>query len=298
MAKNTLLVPYLMMVLAAAVFGSSSVIIKYIYGTGLTAVTVLVIQGVLATGLAWLWVMFPGSSPCIPGSLVFRMFCQGAIGSFLSVVLFYSALQYVGAALATLLLFTYPAFVLLYEKVCYRHPVRPNEKIAFVLAFLGLGCCVNLVELQWGTGMAWGIMLALGSALTNAFLYINGEKLLAVVNPQIVTAWSLTVSTLLLVAVYQPLWLLGTTFSWQQVVLLIASAITFVVPLMLYLAAIRRIGAGVAARISILEIPFTILLAGIVLQENLNWVQAIGGALITVSVLLIYWQPPYNEEEK
>ncbi|MBP2654352.1 MAG: hypothetical protein H6Q73_1921 [Firmicutes bacterium] len=279
---------YILVIIAAAIFGASSIIAKYVYFTGLSPVPVLIMQGLLAMVIAWGWVIVSGKWVAIPKSLIFSLMTQGIIGSFLTTVLFYSALGSMSASLVTLLFFTYPAFVLIYNVLLNGHQVTRAEKVALVMASVGLVFCVDLPKIGLGEVDVWAAMMAVGAAITNAYLIINGEKLLEKISLPVVTAWTQTISLVMLLVIYQPLWLVSISLSWYQVGLLAAGGIMNLLPLMIYLAGIRRVGAGIASIVSTAEIPFTLILAWVLLGETLNGMQTVGGLLIMLSVVILY----------
>ncbi|MBP2649753.1 MAG: hypothetical protein H6Q74_578 [Firmicutes bacterium] len=280
---------YILMIAAAFFFAASSIVCKYTYATGLNPVTVLILQYILALGISWGWVLVSGNRLLIPKKLIITMLLQGLIGSFLTSVLFFSALAKLDAALATLLLFTYPAIVLIYNAVFTGYSVTRYEKIALVMAIVGLAFCVNLPEISIDTVGASAIGLVLASAVTNAFLVVNGEKLLSKVALPVVTAWSQTISFVAILVVYQPLWMAEIALTWYQIELLVTGGLVLLLPIMLYYAGIKRIGSGISSIISTAEIPLTIIMAWILLGETLNLLQALGGILIMLSVVVLYY---------
>ncbi|SDF81779.1 DMT family transporter [Sporolituus thermophilus] len=280
---------YFLVLLSAVAFGASSVIIKFTYSTGLEPLPVLVIQNIVATTLAWLWVLITRKKAAIPHALWLPMAAQGAVGGFLTSILFYTALDILGAALATLLIFTYPAFVALYNKLFRQVALATEQVAALVMALIGLIFSVDLFHAQWTVTDRWALLLGLGSAVTNAFLTLNGERLLAVVDTFVVTAWSFTFCTLMLLIVYRPVWLMAIDLSGLQFVLIFTGAVLLLAPVVIYLAGLRRIGAGIASIVSTAEIPITLALAWLFLHETMNEWQIFGGILITLSVVLLYY---------
>ncbi|EAX47167.1 protein of unknown function DUF6, transmembrane [Thermosinus carboxydivorans Nor1] len=280
---------YFLVLLGAAAFAASSVVIKFTYLTGLEPLPVLVIQNLVATTLAWGWVLINKKKATIPRALWLPMAAQGAIGGFFTSILFYTALDILGAALATLLIFTYPAFVALYNKLFRQVKLTAVQVVALVLALIGLIFSVDLFHSQWTVTDRWALLLGLGSAVTNAFLTLNGERLLAVVDTFVVTAWSFTFCTLMLLIVYRPVWLTAIDLSGLQFGLIFVGAVLLLAPVVIYLAGLRRIGAGIASIISTAEIPITLVLAWLFLHETMNEWQIFGGMLITLSVVLLYY---------
>jgi len=62
------------------------------------------------------------------------------------------------------------------------------------------------------------------------------------------------------------------------------------IPLMIYYMGLKIVGANISSIISTAEIPFTLLLARLILQETLNGYQVVGGLLIMTSVIILYRQ--------
>lgn len=281
---------YFLVIASAALFGASSVVVKFTYSTGLAPIPVLIMQNTCGMILAWGWVIASRKSAKLPRPLVPRMAAQGVLGGFLTSILFYTALGQLGAALATLLLYTYPAFVVLYGVLFRDYTLGVSQKTALAMALVGIIFCVDILEAQVGRVALWAVALALGSAVTNAFISINGERLLAVCETPVVTAWALTFSTATMYLAYQPLWLLEANLSDQQMALVAGGAFLCNIPLMLYFAGLKRIGANISAIVSTVEIPFTLILAWLILQETLNGYQIVGGVLIMASVIILYRQ--------
>lgn len=279
---------YILVVLSSVVFGASSVVIKYTYSTGLEPMPVLIMQNIIGLAAAWAWTWASGRGVQVPAGLRLRLAVQGAVGGFLTSILFYTALGMLGAALATLLLFTYPAFVVLYNAAAGKERPTVAQRAALGMALAGVALCVNPGAIGWGTVASGAALLALASAVTNAFLTINAEGLLAELTMPVYLAWSTTVSTLLLLAFYRPMWLLTVSLTWEQAALVTVGSLIFIAPLVLYLAGLKRIGAGPASIVSTAEIPFTLLLAWLFLGEALTGPQLAGAALITASVYCLY----------
>lgn len=280
---------YALVVLAAAVFGASSIVIKYIYSTGLSPMQVLMVQNLVSMLLAWGWVLTGKKNAAVPVRLRLSMVAQGAVGGFFTSALFYTALASLGAALSTLLLFSYPAFVVAYEVLFDKYRISKYEKIALATIFTGLLLAMNIFAVKIGPISPWPLVMGLASAVTYAFMNVNGEKLLSCLHTSVVTAWSLTFSTLAMLIFFQPLWLADLSLSELQAILLVLGSVVYILPLILLYAGIVRIGAGIASIISTAEIPFTPLLAWLFLGETFSILQVVGGILIIAGIVILYY---------
>lgn len=281
---------YFALICSSILFGAGSIIIKFTYQSGLTPEVVLVTQIGIAVLISWTVVALKNRRKVIlPRSLWGAMVLQGAIAGCLASMLFFQALDQLGASLATLLLFTFPAFVAFYHGLWCKIPIRRFQQVALILAFVGLLFAVDVFHTQLIDFSGQSILIGLGAAITNAFGSINGEKLLYKVDIFVVSAWSYTFSFLTLLCLYRPEWLFQTNFSGEQSILLISGAILNFAPVACYFFAITRIGAGIASIVSTLEIPIALLLAYVFLGETMIGIQLAGGILITMSVFLLYY---------
>ena len=69
------------------------------------------------------------------------------------------------------------------------------------------------------------------------------------------------------------------------------SILATILPIVLYIFAIARIGATKASIISIIETPSSLLLAWLILGETIDGFQAIGALLVVISILAVTVKP-------
>lgn len=79
----------------------------------------------------------------------------------------------------------------------------------------------------------------------------------------------------------------GEGWAWLAAIALVST----VTPIVLFFAGMRRVGPSMAAIVSTLEPPTTVLLAFLAFGESLTAVQLAGGALVLGAVLLINARP-------
>lgn len=286
----TRLYGYLALICSSILFGAASIIIKFTYQSGLTPEMVLVTQIGLAVVISWAVAVLKNGKKIIPPRALWgAMVLQGAIAGCLTSLLFFYALDQLGASLATLLLFIFPAFVALYHGLWLKIPIRRFQQVALLFAAVGLLFAVDVFHTKLIGVSGQSLLIGLGAALTNAFGSINGERLLNKVDTFVVTAWSYTFSFLTLFCLYRPEWLFQTNFSIEQSILLISGAVLNFAPLACYFFAITRLGSGISSIVSTFEIPISLLLAYAFLGEVMIGIQIVGGILITISVFLLYY---------
>ena len=79
----------------------------------------------------------------------------------------------------------------------------------------------------------------------------------------------------------------GAGWGWLAAIALVST----VTPVLLFFAGMRRVGPSMAAILSTLEPPTTILLAFAAFGESPTAVQLTGGALVLAAVLMLQWRP-------
>ena len=215
----------------------------------------------------------------------------GFIGYYGASFLDFIGLQYVGAGVGRLILFLYPTLVLLISLFfLHRKPTR-RQVGALFLTYAGMALVVSHQVHGGAQGrlFAFGAALVFASALLYAVYLVAGGELIKRVGSMRFTAYSMMVATLPAVVQFfalEPGSALQLPASvWIYSIIL--ATFSTVLPLFLQAEALRRIGATEFGLIGALGPVSVALTSAIGLDEPFTWVQAVGGALVIVGVLLV-----------
>ena len=215
----------------------------------------------------------------------------GFIGYYLASFLDFIGLQYVGAGVARLILFLYPTLVLIISFLFLHKRPTGRQLVALAITYAG----VALVVATQAHGGAEGRLFMLGAALVfaSALFYavylVAGGELVQRVGSMRFTAYSMVVSAIPAIVQFpllEPAAALDLPRSVWLYVLIMATVCT-VLPLFLAAEALKRIGATNFGLIGALGPVSAALMGAIGLDEPLTGIQAIGGALVIVGVLLV-----------
>lgn len=282
---------YLLVLLSAAAFASSSALAKWAYTQGFTPWTFA-----LAVSLASLPVLAPfalrvRSRAGGPGGEPPRwaVVVHAALGG-LSALFFTVALAWLDVSLATLLVFSYPALVALGARVVFGERMDPGQQAAVVLTALGTLLCTGPVE---GRVAPVGVALALATAVCHAAYMLLGERLLADWDPlqaTFATEVALLLGTLVLRPATVPELLTLTPLQWG--IALITAVWAGAVPYLALLEGIRRVGASRAAIVSAAELPIALLLGWGLMGDRLTSLQGLGALLVGAATVLVQWHRP------
>lgn len=215
----------------------------------------------------------------------------GFVGYYLASFLDFLGLQYVGAGVGRLILFLYPTLVLaLSFAFLQRRPAR-RELVALALTYAGIALVLSSEEQAGvrGSLFLFGAALVFASAFFYAVYLVAGGELVKRVGSMRFTAYSMVIATLPALVqffVAEPLdALVLPPQVWAYAIVL--ATVSTVLPLFLQAEALRRIGASHFALIGALGPVSVALTSAMGLDEPFTWVQAVGGALVIVGVLLV-----------
>ncbi|HEY0602460.1 MAG TPA: DMT family transporter [Herpetosiphonaceae bacterium] len=181
-----------------------------------------------------------------------------------------------GSALAVVLIYLFPAFTIVGAWLLWRERPTRSAILGLALAFVG---CVLAVEaynpevfqLNW-----LGVLCGLGTALTHAG-YTLSQRKLRNHHPWTTLTWTMVFGTLVLGLMQRPstIFAVGTT-PWPWLLIVFLGVGPTLGGYILYTMALRSLPAGVAGTVVMLEVPCSALLAGLLLNQWLDWLQVLG----------------------
>lgn len=276
-------------VISAACFGTMAIIVRFMYDLGAQPLQVLALRFGLAAVLLGGYVALrqPRRLRVKPRDILWflaiSLFGYGAAS-----LCFFYALRFADASVVAILLYTYPALTVLAELVFTR--VRPtwSRMAAVGLTFLGCFFVVDPFGGVLGVAPA-GIVLGIGAAVAYAAFSLMSHRLMAT-RPRsaIMTYLFLFTSALASAAALAsgaPLVPVGWSLKLWGLLGVLVLVPTFLA-IVLYLRAVRELGASQAALLSTFEPVFTLVLAAVLLGENLSAPQVLGGALVLLGVIV------------
>lgn len=275
---------YVLAVVQAILYACMGVMGKYLYGTGLTPeqVTMLRFFGSAAIVAVMIAALrrgpFLSRKPVVYAQALF--FAGGAYFYMLSV-------DELTAGLATVIFYSYPAVVAVLSVVVLHERLSARTVVSLVLAMVGVVLISGLAapgELRLSPlGIAYGV----AACVSFGVYVVLGQKTADKEGQLTLTFTMSAVGSAVMLALFpgQTAFLLHMTALQWALGLSIALFCT-VLPVLLLLAAIKRIGAQKASLVSILETPFSLLFAFLVLGETLTGVQGAGSALVVASIVL------------
>ena len=214
----------------------------------------------------------------------------GFIGYYAASFLDFIGLQYVGAGIGRLILYLYPTLVLLISFLfLHRRPTR-RQLAALVITYAGVALILSSQAHGGAEGRLFmlGALFVFASSLFYATYLVAGGELVKRVGSMRFTAYSMAVATAPAVVQFFALepWsaLELPSKVWLYAILL---ATFTVLPLFIQAEALKRVGAAEFALIGALGPVSVAVTSALGLDERFTWIQAVGGALVILGVLLV-----------
>lgn len=278
---------YLSILTAAALWGIIGIWNRQLMALGLSPTGIVAVRNF--GGMALLAAIF-----AVRDRSVFRVqkahlkyfFGTGIVSVVLFTVCYFSCQKLCSLAVASILLYTAPSFVVVMSAVLWKEPVTKKKLAALVLTLVGcaLVCGIFAGDL---TVTASGVLLGLGSGFFYALYSIFGRYALAHYGSMTVTVWTFLFAgpaSLLLVKPAEMTAVLAQPKAW----LLAAALVVFstVLPYILYTAGLAKVEAGKASIMASLE-PVVAALTGVVLFSEPMGMQTLLGILCVLAGVYI-----------
>jgi drug/metabolite transporter (DMT)-like permease len=271
----------ILIIISAAAFGTLGILGRYAYAEGLDTLSIMALRFLLSALVLLAMLALRGEA--LPrGRNLVRLIGMGAVGYVGQAFAYLTALKYASPGLVALLLYLYPVFVVILSVIWNHEPINRIKIFALGVALIGLALTVGPAG-----GQLPGILLAICAAAIYSVYIIVGTKVMqevsAIQSSTVIFFSAGVTSSLLMFANGAHLPKTGTGWAVIAAIVLIAT----VIPVVTFLAGLRRIGATNAAMLSTLEPVVTVLLAALLLGEILKPVTLVGGGLILAAVIIL-----------
>lgn len=278
----------------AIAFSGKAIIVKLAYRHGVDAVTLIMYRMVMAfpffVVLAW-WSSRQAHAKANPLTRrdVGSVAVLGFIGYYFSSYLDFLGLQYISASLERLILYLNPTMVLLLGWLFYRRRITRWRALAMAVSYSGVVLVFGHELTVGGQDAVLGSSLVLASALCYAiYLVMSGQLVQRIGAMRLVGLASGVASVFCWV---QFLWLRPLSAMWVPTEVLwlslVNATLCTVLPLVLVMMAIERIGAALTAQAGMIGPMATIALGVWLLDEPFNAWTGMGTLLVLGGVYMV-----------
>ncbi len=283
----------LLATLGAVAFSGKAIIVKLAYRYGVDAVTLIMLRMLFALPffavMVW-WSARPRhgvSATLLTGKDWLGVLGLGITGYYLASFLDFAGLQYITASLERLILYLNPTLVLLLGWGLLGRRISRKQALGMAISYSGVLLVFGHEVTLQGADVGLGALLVFLSAVSYAmYLFYSGEMVQRLGSLRLV-GLATSVACVLCIAQYVLLRPLDTVLSVAPQVLwlsVVNATLCTVVPVVLVMLAIERIGSGLAAQAGMVGPMSTMLMGVLLLGEPLTGWLVLGTGLVLAGV--------------
>ena len=288
--------------LGSVLFSGKAILIKLAFGYGANAETLIALRMLMALPLFWgiyWWQARKQDMTRLSWTDQIKIFVLGFMGYFFSSYLDFLGLQYISVGLERIVLYLTPTIVLLISYFALKKSVSRLQWYALAVGYLGVIVVVIQDASSAGSTALLGMGLVFASACSYAIYMIGSGEMVRRVGSVRMVVYASSASALLSVIqilIYDPAAVFVQTPQIYWLSLLNASLCT-VIPMLLIMIAINRIGSPLVAQAGILGPVSTLFMGWAVLSEPITALQ-IGGMILVIGAMWLLVKNDAPNKEK
>ncbi|MBZ5678958.1 MAG: DMT family transporter [Acidobacteriia bacterium] len=250
-----------------------------------TTFSLMVLLPILLVARGWRQIKLP--RPDLIQCLILGMFGVAASNYF-----YYVAIQKTNVAIAIILQYTAPVWVLLYVVARGQQKLSMRKVAAVALAITGIVLVIGIVGANGSAPSirlnSYGILAALLASFSFAFYNVGGHSILARYDRWRVLLWTLTSAAAFWMIVNPPWKIAAAHYAAAEwAFLFLFSMLSVLGPFSLYFLGLQHLEPTRAIIASCLEPVFSILLAAALLGEVMRPIQSVGIVLVLAAIVIV-----------
>ncbi|WP_240838384.1 DMT family transporter [Acidaminobacter sp. JC074] len=205
----------------------------------------------------------------------------------------YTSYKHISSSIATLILFTHPVFVLIFEKIITKSKVTKRKVLALIITIIGLFIVLYVKEPLSSKGIIYAFV---ASITYGAYCLGLSEKETQKLGGVVVTAYVATTTSLAMgiQCILTDMPLVTTQASTVTSALLLAFVSTILASITFY-EGLSIVGPSSATLISSVEPMFVVLFSAWLLNEVFTMNTILGGLIIILGIVILEYKKKDNK---
>jgi drug/metabolite transporter (DMT)-like permease len=277
----------------AVLFSAKAIVVKLCYRYGADTETVLALRMVFSLPFFWslVWWHTVTRRPApLTGKDVATVLALGFAGYYLASYFDFLGLQYISVGLERIILYLSPTIVLLLSAIALKKRIDRRQWLAMVIAYAGVTLVfLHDVRLDGERAVLGSGLVFLAAVSYAIYLIYAGEFVHRVGSIRLVAYASASATFFCVVQalIRNPQGLVVQPAEVYGLSLVNASLCTFV-PMLLTMAAVKRVGSSMAAQAGVVGPVATVLLGWYFLGETIGPLQVVGVVVVLASMAMLF----------
>ncbi len=229
----------------------------------------------------------------MPAPDLVRCLLLGTLGVAASNYFYYVAIQRTNVAIAIIVQYTAPVWVVLYVVARGQQKLSLQKVGAVGCALAGTALVIGLIGAKQTAGPAsrldsYGLIAAVLASFSFAFYNVGGHSILARYDRWRVLIWTLVSASTFWILISPPWKIAAAHYRWPEwIFLFVFSLLSVLGPFSLYFLGLQHLEPTRAIIASCLEPVFSIVLAAALLGEVLHPIQSVGIVLVLAAIVIV-----------
>jgi drug/metabolite transporter (DMT)-like permease len=277
----------------AVLFSAKAIVVKLCYRYGADTESVLALRMLFSLPFFWSlvwWHTVTGRPAPLSRRDVLTVLALGFAGYYLASYFDFLGLQYISVGLERIILYLSPTIVLLLSAVALKKRIDGRQWLAMAIAYAGVTLVfLHDVRLDGERAVLGSCLVFLAAVSYAVYLIYAGEFVHRVGSIRLVTYASASATFFCVVQslirnprglVIQPAEVYGLS--------LVNASLCTVVPMLLTMAAVKRVGSSLAAQAGVVGPVATVLLGWYFLGETIGPLQVLGVLVVLASMAMLF----------
>lgn len=291
---------YLFVILGATFLGTIGITARFIYQHEPDPLTVVTFRALIAFLLLLVYAILVNPNWLRIRKKDFLFFAvYGLISVSLCFLLFFYAIKYTTVATATILLYTYPAFVVVLSRLFLGEEFTRAKTLALLITFLGCVLVIQVYDPNAFRPNLKGVIYGLGAGLGAGLYSIFGKKGVARYSSFTVVTYALGFGSFFLMLIRGTRNLVSVSYPTMTWLWIFALAFfSTLVGYSFYTRGLRYLEAGRAVIVATWEVVVASVLAFMIFGETLTFLQILGAALVLSGIVVVRVNPTGKTRKK
>ncbi|MFD2680291.1 DMT family transporter [Bacillus seohaeanensis] len=273
----------------ASLWGIIGIFVTYLYEIGFTPTQVVAVRALSATIFLVIYVLFKNRQLLKINVSDSKYFVGTGI---FSIVLFnwclFSAIEETSISIASILLYTAPAFVTIFSRLLFKEALTTRKVLALFITFIGCSFVIGILPNMDEPVSLYGVILGLGSGLFYSLYSIFGKFALKKYDSLTVTVYTFLFATIAVIP-FSSLWSVLPLFLdikvWMYIIGL--GFLSTMLPFIFYTKGLNTIESSRASIIATIEPVVASLMGFLIFHEKLNLCQYLGIIMVIAAVVIV-----------
>lgn len=293
---------FLPVLLAGILWGCIGIFVRHYTALGLESMQTVVIRIVIAAALFSLFVLiYDRKLFKIKLKDLWIFLGSGVISVGVFTYCYFTSMKLSSLSVAAVLLYTAPAFVMLFSLIFFKEKLTVPKVISLILAVLGCAMTTGVIGGQLNVTLA-GFLFGLGSGICYALYSIFSRFALnRGYQPFTITLYTFLFAAVVSVAVtdVRPVWRIVTADWGSAGYAVLFALVSCVLPYTLYTLGLKYIASSTASIIATVEPVVATIVGAVIFSEPLAVPFGyLGVALVFLSVVLINIKLPSKKPSR